>query len=691
MPDLGRLLRPATIAVYGGGPAAAVIEQCRGLGFTGQIWPVHPHRERVAGLATYVDTASLPEPPDAAFVAVPAAQTVEVVRALARRGAGGAVCHASGFGETGEAGRTLQEALVAAAGDMAIIGPNCMGVLNYVDAVSLWPEQHGGAPCARGVAIITQSGNIAQNLTMQRRDLPIAKVMAVGNGIVTSTTDLLDAMIADSTVTAVGLHLEHLPSAHDLLPAAHRAAQAGKPVIALRTGRSVLGARSNQTHTGALAGPDALSGALLQRAGIAEVTDLSTFVETLKLLHVLGVPQAPTVVSASCSGGEAALVADTADRVGVTLPVLPPDIRAELADVLGDRVAIGNPLDYHTYIWGDRAALERCFTALLGAEVGVRLLVLDLPRDDRCDSSTWETTLDALMAAHRAAGTATAVVSSLVEGLPEAVRRRLTNNGIAPMQGMAECLRAIRVAADAGRGQRALLSAGVPDLLVHDGAGPGGVIRAGDPTAREFLAAAGVRVPRRVEVQVAAAAQTAAEIGFPVVVKTGADLAHKTEAGGVAVGLATAVEVGAAADSMAGLGPTVAVEEMVGGAVAELLVGVRREARYGLVLTLGAGGVTTELTRDTRTLVVPDTPDRIAAALRELRMWPLLDGFRGRPVADVDAVVSAVTGLVATAAAAGLSFAEVEINPLVVLPRGHGCVAVDSLLFTHAAEGTHDA
>ena len=171
---LQRLFSPRHIAVFGGASAAEAIRQCRALGFGGQIWPVHPTRSSVEGLACYPNVAALPDAPDASFVAVPAAATVEVVRALAARGAGGAICYASGFAEVGGEGIALQKALVEAAGDMALVGPNCYGMLNYLDGVALWPDQHGGQRVQRGVAIVTQSGNIGLNLTMQRRGLPLA-------------------------------------------------------------------------------------------------------------------------------------------------------------------------------------------------------------------------------------------------------------------------------------------------------------------------------------------------------------------------------------------------------------------------------------------------------------------------------------------------------------------------------------
>ena len=207
---LQRLFSPRSIAVFGGKAAAEVVRQCHKLGYTGALWPVHPTRSDIEGLPCFADIASLPAAPDAAFIAVPAQATVDVVRQLAACGAGGAICYASGFAEIGGEGVALQQQLVRAAGDMALIGPNCYGLLNYLDGVALWPDQHGGQRLERGVAIITQSGNIGLNLTMQRRALPLAYLITVGNKAGDSMDAIIDALLNDPRVTAIGLHIEGL-------------------------------------------------------------------------------------------------------------------------------------------------------------------------------------------------------------------------------------------------------------------------------------------------------------------------------------------------------------------------------------------------------------------------------------------------------------------------------------------------
>ncbi|QUH03600.1 acetate--CoA ligase family protein [Saccharopolyspora erythraea] len=671
--DLRRLLAPERVAVVGGEAAAEAVRQCRRIGFGGEIWPVHPRRTEIAGLDCHPDVASLPGVPDAAFVAVPGQATVQVVAELAALGCGGAVCHASGFAEHG--GAALQQSLVAAAGTMPLIGPNCIGTLNYLDGVALWPDQHGGLRVDSGVAVITQSGNIGQNLTMQRRSLPLAQLVTLGNAAVTGVADLVAAMLEDPRITAIGLHLEGIDDAPGLAEVALEALRRRVPVVVLKSGSSELGARANLSHTSSLAGPDVLCDALFRRCGMARVHEIGAFVETLKFLHVHGALAGTRFASASCSGGEAALVADLADERGLPLPEFPEVVGRRLRRVLGDRVAVANPLDYHTYVWGRPEELTECFTAFLGAGFDTHLLMLDFPREDRCSDASWSITADAYVEAHRRTGASACVVSWLPEGMPEAVGDRLLGEGIAPMQGVADCLDAIGAAARIGAAQGAVERIlPVRTVFPVEPAGSDGVVHLLDEwSGKRALAEHGLPVPPGVVTGARDAAAAASGLGFPVVVKA-LGIAHKSDVGGVRVGLTDEHQVREAVAGMGGVADRFLVERMVGGAVAELIVGVRRDPRFGLALTLGAGGVLVELVGDAVTLLLPASPSDVRDALRGLRIWPLLAGFRG-PGADVDAVVDAV-GAIADYASAGDDLVELDVNPLLALPEGTAAVDV---------------
>jgi acyl-CoA synthetase (NDP forming) len=675
--QLRRLLSPRTIAVVGGRAAEAAARQCRAIGYDGEIWPIHPRRAEIDGWPCFADLAQLPGVPDAAFVAVSREKTVKVVAELARLGVGGVVCHASGFAESGDYGAALERDLVAAADGMALLGPNCLGLLNYLDGAALWPEQHGGSRVERGVAVIAQSGNIAQNLSMQRRTLPIGQLVTIGNSASTDVPDLIEEMLTDPRLTAIGLYLEEIPDVARLSRAAIEALRRRIPVVALKSGSSELGARVTLSHTSSLAGPDVLVDALFHRLGIARVHDLGTFLETLKLLHVHGSLPGPRIASASCSGGEAAHVADLAHARGLLLPELSETTQDRLHAVLGDRVSLRNPLDYHTYIWGDHDALTACFTAFLHEQVDCHLLMLDFPRADRCDVSEFETTIAAFEAAQKQTGARACVVASLPEGMPESVGRRLMSAGIAPMQGIASCLAGVVAAQRIGDAQAA--AEALPPLPPVSPVNASQVEQLDERSAKAILASYGIAVPRslaaRDPVDVPG---LAAELGFPVVLKALSDkVAHKTEVGGVRLGLNSEIEVRQAATEMTGLSDRLLVEQMVDGAVLELIVGVRSDAQFGLALTVGAGGALVELIQDTITILLPATADDIRAALRRLRVWPVLAGFRGRTV-DLAPVVDAIANVAAIAYDHAERLVEFEVNPLLVLPDG--AVAVDALI-----------
>ncbi|NGO09591.1 acetate--CoA ligase family protein [Streptomyces sp. HC44] len=716
--NLHRLLKPRHIAVFGGRRAAEVVRQCRRIGFDGEIWPVHPTRRTVEGLPCYPEADALPEPPDASFVAVSREPTIEIVSALARRGAGGVVCYASGFAEAGGSGIELQHRLVEAAGDLAVIGPNCYGVLNYLDGAALWPDEHGGVRTGRGAAIITQSGNIGLNLTMQRRSLPLAYLITMGNGAGLRLHEVVDGLLDDPRVSAIGLHIEGLEDVVGFSRVALKALERRIPLVALKAGSSELGARTALSHTSSLAGSDALYETLFRRMGVARVRDLPGLLETLKFFAVHGALPGARIASASCSGGEASLVADLAQPRGVELPRFPARVTDRLGAVLGDRVALANPLDYHTYIWGERAALTECFDAVLGAGFDAYLLVLDLPRaaparpradpadrvdplPDRADPSPgqsptpWETAVEALVSAHRRTPATACLVGTLPEGLPEEAGARLLAEGIAPMQGLTECLDAVAAAAAIGAAQAGVHAirplTAPPVLTLGDG---GGARMLDEWEGKRALAARGVRVPEGGAVTgTDEAVRRARELGFPVVLKAvSASLAHKTEAGAVRLDLTSPDEVRLAATEMRrrGLPDRLLVERMLRDPVAELIVGVHRDPQFGQALTLGAGGTAVELLRDTAILLLPASRQEIRTALGSLRTWPLLDGYRGRPKGDIEAVLDAVTGIAEYARDHAAELTELEVNPLLVMPEGSGAYAVDVLVRLTDSEPTAD-
>jgi acyl-CoA synthetase (NDP forming) len=398
MHDLSRLLRPRSIALFGGGWAVNVVAQLQKSGFDGDIWPVNPKRADILGVPCLASIDDLPGAPDASFIGVNRDATIEVVERLSAMGAGGATCFASGFLES-EAetagGADLQARLIKAAGDMPILGPNCYGLINYLDNVTLWPDQHGGLPVDSGVAIVAQSSNIAINMTMQARGLPIAYVVAAGNQAQIGASDIASALLDDDRVSAIGLYLEGFGDIRALEAFAARARLKGKPVVAIKIGRSDKARLATMTHTASLAGSAAAGSALLRRLGIIEVQTIAVFLETLKLLHAVGPLPGASIASVSCSGGEASLMADLSNTTQLDFADFAPVQRAALKAELGPIVTIANPLDYHTFIWGDTDRMTRVFSTVMEQTFDLTVFILDLPRADRCDPSSYQCAVDA--------------------------------------------------------------------------------------------------------------------------------------------------------------------------------------------------------------------------------------------------------------------------------------------------------
>ncbi len=692
--NLKRLLRPRHIAFIGGRDLLDPIRSSRSAGFEGEIWVVNPNRDELAGYKCYPSVAALPEAPDASFVAVRREATIEVVRELAARGAGGCVCYAAGFAEIGGDGRKLQDELAAAAGDLALVGPNCYGLINYLDGVALWADQHGGRKIERGVAILSQSGNISLNLTMAERSVPIGYVISVGNQAVLGIHDLLDALIDDPRIAAVGIYLEGLNDVAAFSRAAVRALDKGVPVVALKVGTSALGAQVALSHTSSLAGTDELYQALFDRLGIVRVGSITGLLETLKLLATVGPLAGPRLSVFTCSGGESALMADLAERAGLEFTPLSKEQADALRREMTVFTTIANPLDYNTAIWGDPPALERCFTTVMGGDFDVSVLLIDYPDPERCDPTGWDASVDGFIAAHKATGCPAVVASTLPELLPASTRERVLANGLVPLQGLSETVEALGAAVDYGRRREALLADGNHAALAlpAPGTAPQTPAVLDEWRAKRTLAACGLTVPegRLVTADTAAteAPRAAAEIGFPVVLKAvGANLAHKTEAGAVALGLESEEQVAAAVAricanlSEPGRDPSgFLVERMVMGAVAELIVGVKRDESFGLALVVGSGGILVELIRDSTALLLPTSRSAVAEALASLKAAKLLSGYRTGRKGDFEAAVDAVMAVVGYAEAHRDRLVELDVNPLLVLPVGAGVVAVDALI-----------
>lgn len=680
-----RLLAPRSVALCGGVWADAAADACRALGFRGPVWRVHPERPSSDGQRYYRSIEELPQAPDATFIAAPAREAPGIAAALARRAAGGFVCFASGFAEAATPeGKRLASELAAAAAGLPFLGPNCYGFINFFDRAALWPDQVVGEAPERGVALICQSGTIALNVLFNRRSIPLGYVLTVGNQQRIAVEDLMERLTEDPRVSAFGLYVEGVKDIERFARAADRARMAGKPIALVKAGRTAAAARTVHSHTGSLAGEDAVFDAFCRQSGIARCDTLATLCETLKLLHAGGPLSGERVLLMGASGGDMAMAADTARTLDLTFPPIPCEPRTRLAALLGERVTLSNPFDFHTHIWFDPPRLKSLFNEVRGAGYDAVGLVVDCPPAGEADPRSYLAVIDEFQAAGGAAPGRAVLISSLPESLPRDVRLQCLEHGIAPLQGQREALEALAGAAAIGAAWR---RGGRVELL-----GPPPGMRAGaaaEPQARTLtehegkaaLAACGVAIPASRTVAPEEASAAAAAIGFPVAIKaTGAALEHKSDVGGVVLNIRTPAEADDAARRLAKLSQQLLVEQMVCDGVAEVLVGIKADAQFGQLLVLGAGGVLTELLKDTAILLPPFTAADIERALGGLGVAKLLQGYRGRPPGDIEALAETALACARYAQAHVDRLLELDVNPVIVRPVGLGAIAVDALI-----------
>ena len=688
--NLLRLLNPRHVAVIGGRDAQTVAGECRRIGYAGPFWPVNPHRSEIGGHPCFASVRDLPQPPDAVFLAIPRPAAIATLAELNEMGAGGVVCYTAGFGETGAEGAEAEAQLVAAAGDMALVGPNCYGLINYAGKVALWPFAHGGRFPGYGAAIITQSGMLSSDLTISQRSVPFAYMVSAGNQSVLRLEDFVDVLSEQPDVRAIGLHIEGLKDVRAFEAAALKALERGIPIVALKTGSSSIGAELAISHTGSLSGTDDLYKALFNRLGIIRVTSPAQLLETVKYICVAGLPRGTRVAGFTCSGGGAALMADTGEAMQLQFPRPRPATAERLGSILPHTATVSNPLDYTTPIWGKAARTGPVFKALLDDAPDATVLIQDYPPpglDD--DLQFYHNDALAFVEAVKAAGIPGAVCATLPENIDAGTREMLISHGVAPMQGLPLALAAIRSAAWHAERRSAIMAAPPRPLL--SAANAGKTVTLDEASAKHLLAQAGLPVPRSAVASGQDAPDAAVAVGFPIALKmTGEKLAHKTEAGAVRLNLSSAADVAAAVQHMqrdvAAYDPDAVtdrflIEQMIAEPVAELMISVRQDAQFGYAMTLASGGILVELAGDATTLLLPASRSDMAAALDRLRITRLIDGYRGRPRGDRPALLDALETLSALLCSDALGLTEVEINPLFVLTDG---VAIADALIQRA-------
>ena len=676
--NLSRLISPKSIAVVGNRGANFAIRESKKLGYNHKIWAIHPTLDFLEGIKCYKDIKDLPEAPDATFIAVNAESAIDIVADLKSIGGGGAVLYASGFGELGEKGIKRNQRLVEAADGMPLIGPNCYGFINSLDGVALWPDVHGCEPVLSGVAIITQSGNIGLNITMQSIGLPIAYMFTLGNQTNTNIADIINAMLDDNRVNAIGLHIEGISDIKSFDVAARRALDKKIPIVAIKSGRTDVSAKIALSHTSSMTGLDQLFNVFFERLGIARVDTVPEFLETLKLLSILGTIDHNGVASMSCSGGEAGMMADLIDGLDINFPSLDDRHKDRVKLALNDFVEVDNPLDYHTFIWGDRKRTSECFKQMISGNFAATMLLLDWPRTQESEQKDWDLTLLALSDAISGTREKTIVLASIADCMPKRIIKECQKYGIAPMIGLDICLKALNHSYRIGLAfqKSSLQSIEILRSLSHSSK----ISTLTEFEGKKLLKKYGIPVPDGKIISSTSEALIAAEkIHYPITLKVSdVELAHKTELGAVRLNINDPLALEKACQDLFKIGSSLLIEKMVQDSVAELIIGVGLDPIFGKYIIIGSGGILVELFKESIPLLFPVNREDVSLALSKLKAFPLINGYRGNPQGDVEMIIDCVMATVKLVSENDID--ELDINPLLVLKRGSGVIAADTLI-----------
>ncbi|WP_347269921.1 acetate--CoA ligase family protein [Rhizorhabdus histidinilytica] len=689
---LARMLAPRSIAIAGASPDAktmggAVLANVVRFGFTGPVHLISPTRDAIDGRPCLKSCDDLPEGVDAVVLNVPRAAILPAVEACARRGVGGVIVFASGFAEAGEEGRQEQQAIAHRCREagLALLGPNCLGFVNYAAgiALSFEPMQPVAALRTRTVAVVAQSGATAAGMraAMQGRGVSVSMSVATGNEAVVTASDLIDVIVAGRSASAIALYAEQIREPAAFLAAARRARAARIPVVLLHPGRSRRGQAAAQSHTGAMVGDYALMKSAVENEAVVTVATMDEMLDTVAMLHRFPEPPQGRLAIVTNSGAIRGMGFDFAEDIGLDLADISAATRARIATALPEGMEIDNPLDVGTTGFVSGAIFGASTAAMLAdPAVGGVLLALagGAPPQQRAKA---EAVIPEAVGA--AKPVAMAIIGDEAPLDPEFVAAMRESE--TPLFRSPE--RAMRAFAAVGRYADALAAANdrTPAATGLDGWAAPGVKP--EYLGKDFLRRIGVRVPEGgLAVTVEQALEIAARIGFPVVLKAqAAALSHKSDMGGVILNLADEAALRAGWTRLiANVGGVrldgVLVEQMSAPGL-EMIVGARHHAEWGPSILVGLGGVLTEALDATILLPADIGHARAVDRIRTMRGAKLLDTFRGRPARDVDAVADVVVRLGA-AMRAGIGIEEIDINPLMVHAAGEGAVALDALLVT---------
>ena len=685
--NLKRLLAPRHIAFIGGRAIEPCIAAARKAGFVGELWVVNPQYETLAGLPCYRSLADLPEAPDASLIAVSRERSIAIVAELAAIEAGGAVMIGGEFAEAGAEGKAIQTQLTEAAGDLALVGPNCLGVMNQFDGAAIW----GGdnvfeAVEGDGVALISQSGYVTYSITNVEQGFPLGYAISMGNQAVLNVADYIDAMLEDSRVRAIGLYLEGIVDVARFSEAALRAIQQAVPLVVLKAGGTRESSELTHSHSGTLAVDNEIWRALFRRLGLVEVGSPKAMVEALKLLGAAKPPRGGAIVAAANSGGYAAMIGEKGRNLGLDFPAPTEAQRDALRQAVPDLVSLNNPLDWNLP-WSSMETPDTSETGmglLMDARCDLLVYFVDWPRQQDV-AEVWWPTLEGLARLNQSSDCPIIIASVLPDGLPAELRQRLTEAGVVTLQGLDDALTAISAAARYPRLRATILDDLESRLLPAPVDAKGKTTSLNELEGKTRLSEYGVTVPDNETGSAERLLEQASDLPYPLAVKLlNANLAHKNHAGAVHLNVRDATGLAEAMDAIQSsvtawdaslVTDQFLVERMVETSRAEFIAGISRKAGVGHALVIGHGGTAVETLRDFVTLLLPASPNQIRRALKRLEIC--------RRLQLTDAQITALTETISRIG----EFAddhrdrleELDVNPLILDASGR-VTAVDTFM-----------
>jgi len=693
--DLSRLFEPRSIALVGASDRAGSIggyalqNLAEHSTFTGDLYLINPRREAIGERRCWPSVAALPATPDVALIAVPASEVMAALHECADRGVAFAIVFTSGFGETGDEGKALEaemRAIVARSG-MRIYGPNCPGLTNVNRRLGLTFSPAFKLDLLAGpIGIATQGGGLGRCLLQSmQRGIGVGLWSSAGNEVDLEVSDFIDHMAGAGDVGVIATLLEGVRDGRKFLRAVRHAAAQRKPVVALKIGRSEYGRRAAQSHTASIAGSAEVNSAVLRQMGVVEVDDIDELIDTAALF-ARARPGANEKVAVVCSsGGTAALSADMIGSAGLELATLSPATLAELAKHLPPFVSAANPLDTSGEILNKPEALDATLRAVAN-DPAVGLVLYPIPLEY---GPVTKGVADSIVRVQRETGTP--IVAVWMSDRLGAGYDALVAGGLMPMRSVGKAVKAMSRWVWHGQWRARADAMPAPEpLWLLAGQGQALPDVSTEPLAKHWLTAHGMAVPAHRVARTPHEAQAAArELGWPVVAKVvSAEVAHKSDAGGVAVGVRDAEELARVwerihADVTAAV-PHARIDGLLIEAMAppggvETLVGVHTDDSFGPVISVGLGGIHVEVLKDVSRRLLPITLDDARDMLRELRGFPILQGIRGRAPRDIEAIARTLVAVSDLVSAHRGAVAELEINPLWVGAVGQGVLALDAL------------